>query len=669
MTKQQLTCSCGHSWTHSGSGPVPADLREICPRCSAPGTLIPTPPPGQETRISGAVVHGLAPNESIPGFEILGELNRGGMGVIYKARQLGLNRVVALKVISPERLGQAEIVRRFQREVQAAALLSHPNIVTVFHTDLEGPRPYLAMEYVAGIDLYRLVQHAGPLSVADAVAYIRQAAEGLQHAFEQGLVHRDIKPANLMVTPSPLDPAASRRRRPIRVKILDMGLARVDPSDPAQRPANLTRVGEFLGTPDYIAPEQSEDARKADTRSDLYSLGGTLYYLLTGDAPFAGSSLVQRYRRQVTEPPPSPAARRPDVPPALDALVRRLMAADPAQRYQTPAELADALESVLLEPGASAAPVTPSASPAAAPPSQPLLTTAHPGGVRALCVGTDGKLLLSGGQDETLRVWDAVRLRELRCIAGDVGPVEGLALAPGSKWAASSALRLFTKKSAVQLWDLTTGQERSRLRGHSDTVRCVAISPDGKRVAAGSADGSIRVWTLGKPVGPALVLKGHSEQVNSVAFLPGGDSLLSGSHDGTIRLWDLKNGAAKGQVNVQAGRVLAVAYGGASRRVGLAGDVLRVRQADGSFTSLVGHQGPILSVAFAGDGALVLSGGSDHKVRLWRAEDGKELRCFEGHTDKVHAVAFSPDGTAIFSGSADGTICRWSLSPGSDVGR
>src|SRR5262249_20828035 len=159
----------------------------------------------------------------------------------------------------------------------------------------------------------------------------------------------------------------------------------------------LTHVGEFLGTPDYIAPEQSEDARKADTRSDLYSLGATLYYLLTGEAPFGGLTLMQRYRRQVTEPPPSPAARRPEVPPELDAVVRVLLAADPAERFQTPAQLSEVLDAILLGPGASTAPVTPSASPAAAPPSQPLLTTAHPGGVRALCVGTDGKLLLSGG--------------------------------------------------------------------------------------------------------------------------------------------------------------------------------------------------------------------------------------------------------------------------------
>src|SRR5262249_984824 len=154
------------------------------------------------------------------GFEIIEELSRGGMGIIYKARQQGFNRLAVLKVISPDRLALPDMLRRFQREVQAAALLSHPNIVTVYATDLSGRWPYLAMEYVPGIDLFRLVKEGGPLSIADACSYILQAAQGLQHAHEQGLVHRDIKPANLMVTPSPLTATATAKRR---IKILDMG--------------------------------------------------------------------------------------------------------------------------------------------------------------------------------------------------------------------------------------------------------------------------------------------------------------------------------------------------------------------------------------------------------------------------------------------------------------
>src|SRR5262249_30301539 len=147
---------------------------------------------------------------------------------------------------------------------------SHPNIVTVYHTDLDGPLPYLAMEFVPGIDLWRLVKRGGRLPVSDACYYIREAAHGLQHAFEKGLVHRDIKPANLMVTPSPLEVPVTPSQPP-RVKILDLGLARVTATEEMEEgEATLTRAGEFLGTPDYIAPEQAEDPRQADIRSDLF---------------------------------------------------------------------------------------------------------------------------------------------------------------------------------------------------------------------------------------------------------------------------------------------------------------------------------------------------------------------------------------------------------------
>jgi serine/threonine protein kinase len=202
MPRKKLTCRCGHSWEQIVTGSVPADPSSICPICHAPTVEQASPFPDLP---AGSGSDTLKKGQVLAGFEILEEINRGGMGVIYKAKQHGLNRLVALKVIPPDRLNQPEAIRRFQREVQAAAHLSHPNIVTVFHTDLQGPRPFLAMEYVPGIDLWKLVKRGGPLSVHDASMYIREAAYGLQHAYEQKLVHRDIKPANLMVTPSPLD--------------------------------------------------------------------------------------------------------------------------------------------------------------------------------------------------------------------------------------------------------------------------------------------------------------------------------------------------------------------------------------------------------------------------------------------------------------------------------
>jgi serine/threonine-protein kinase len=264
---------------------------------------------------------------------VLDRLGEGGMGQVFRARHHHMQRIVALKLIRQDKSTKEEAVKRFYQEFQAAGQLHHPNIVLAFDAGPAGNTHYFAMEYVDGTDLAKLVSEAGPLPAGQACEYARQAATGLQHAHERGLVHRDIKPANLLVTNQSSGPGV--------VKLLDLGLARSPASGPGK--SDLTKTGQVMGTPDYLAPEQAIDARSADARSDLYSLGCTLFYLLCGRPPFTGGSLAQvLLQHQVAEIqlPPSDA---PGVPQGVWTVVRKLMAKRPEDRYQSAAEVIQAL--------------------------------------------------------------------------------------------------------------------------------------------------------------------------------------------------------------------------------------------------------------------------------------------------------------------------------------
>lgn len=268
-----------------------------------------------------------------PRYQILGLLGTGGMGAVYKAQHRIMERIVALKVISPELVANPRTVHRFHLEVKAAAKLSHRNIVTAFDAEQAGDTHFLVMEFVEGTTLGRMVEKKKQFPVPHACEYIRQAAQGLQHAFEQGMVHRDIKPQNLMLTPKG------------RIKILDFGLARF--VSETAKDSGLTALGAVMGTPDYMAPEQAQDAHKADIRSDIYSLGCTLHCLLRGRPPYPEGSSIQKILAHLEQEPPLLLNFRKDVPPELEQLIKRMMAKDPAKRYQTPKDVARALTPII----------------------------------------------------------------------------------------------------------------------------------------------------------------------------------------------------------------------------------------------------------------------------------------------------------------------------------
>ncbi len=286
-----------------------------------------TPPPlaPATAPAGGAIPAALADH---PRYRVLKTLGGGGMGTVYLAEHKMMKRPVALKALRPELTAQAGLAERFRREVEAAARVTHPNIVAAHDADQAGDCLFLVMEYVEGIDLARWLKEHGPLPVAEACDSVRQAALGLQYAHEQGMVHRDLKPHNLMRTASG------------QVKVLDFGLARM--VQLAQEGGTVS--GMVLGTPDYMAPEQANDAHSADIRADVYSLGCTLYQLLSGQVPFPGGGLLDKLRRHAQEQPESLARLRPDLPAGLVRVIDRMLAKNPAQRYQTPAEVVAALE-------------------------------------------------------------------------------------------------------------------------------------------------------------------------------------------------------------------------------------------------------------------------------------------------------------------------------------
>jgi serine/threonine protein kinase len=262
-------------------------------------------------------------------YKLLDHLGTGGMSSVYLAEHVLMHRRVAVKVLPKDRVEDSSYLARFHREARAAAALDHRNIVRVYDVDNEGTVHYMVMEYVEGRDLQVIVKRDGPLDYVRAADYIRQAAEGLEHAHRCGLIHRDVKPANLLVDQQNV------------VKVLDLGLARFT----GEECASLTVAYDenVLGTADYLPPEQAINSHAVDARADLYSLGCSLYYLLTGHPPFCEGTLPQRLMHHQKSPPPRIQLERPDAPDDLVAICCKMMAKKPADRYQSAGEVAGVL--------------------------------------------------------------------------------------------------------------------------------------------------------------------------------------------------------------------------------------------------------------------------------------------------------------------------------------
>jgi serine/threonine protein kinase len=267
-------------------------------------------------------------------YHLLDLVGEGGVCKVFKAIHTQYGDIVAVKVVHAELRSNINVMDQFRVEMEIIATIDHPKFVKALDYQRVGDIPFFVMEFIDGMDLMRLVERVGPLPMTQACQWIHQAALGFQHAFETGLVHRDVKPANLI--------AAYENEQ---LYILDIGLARLEWSyrDASATYTPATQGAALLGTPDYVAPEQALNPHEADIRADIYGLGCTLYHMLTGEPPFPGGSLARKLLAHQTTPPPSVRSKRPELPQELAAIVQKMMAKNPADRYKTPAAVAVAL--------------------------------------------------------------------------------------------------------------------------------------------------------------------------------------------------------------------------------------------------------------------------------------------------------------------------------------
>jgi serine/threonine protein kinase/WD40 repeat protein len=561
-------------------------------------------------------------------YEILAEIGRGGMGVVLKAFDEHLHRVVAVKVMAPEMAASATARLRFLREARAAAAVRHEDVIDIHAVEQE-PLPYLVMEFIDGKTLQQKIDRAGPLQLQEILRIGYQIACGLAAAHMQGLIHRDVKPANILL-----------ENGVERVKLTDFGLAR------AAADASVTQSGVFAGTPLYMSPEQARGER-VDHRSDLFSLGSVLYAMCAGRPPFRAATtlgVLERVREDAPRPLPEVNA---DIPAWLAALIARLHAKAAAERYQSAQDVAEVLAGRLAQlAGRGEAPAETERQAGQVPTGSRSVPSRSFTRGRLLLLSATG-LVLAAAVAATLFV--ALHFNssaERRVEKSDTGPLraqtspEGnpldrrrraeiaprlLALAGGGDPdQAPTELIAVLGDGGAGLGEGVAGKEAPPRQGHTGPVQAVAISPDGQTLASGGADHSVRLWHLGKwkegePLPPVQILQAHTDVIWSLAFSPDGKTLASGSFDTTIALWD-----------VASGRELR---------------------------TLTGHARSTCHLAFSPDAQTLAAGTEDGRVKHWDVATGKPQNPLRWHDNTwVRAVAYSPDGKWMASAGYDGTV-------------
>jgi serine/threonine protein kinase len=658
---------------------------------------------------SGAARAGLTPLSRAPaGYEILGELGRGGMGVVYRAKHVKLNRVVALKMILAAEHAGPEELERFRTEAEAIARLNHPNIVQIFDIgELDG-RPFFSLEYCSGGSLEGRLKN-GPLPPRQAAEIVETLAYAMQAAHDAGLIHRDLKPANVLLLADGTP------------KITDFGLAKK-----LEIEEGRTRTGAILGTPSYMAPEQAEGKKQVGPPADIYALGGILYRLLTAELPFHAATPLDTILKVLSAEVVPPRLINSKSPRDLETICLKCLRKQPGQRYASAADLAEdlrrfldgrpikarpmgtfekawrwartnptlagllaatvvgmlvtmfqqyALFSGVTQPKVNLAPLPrppdrPNLLPKEAQPEPPKLPrptwhltrtlTGPSGRLWAVAFDPSGSRVAAAGEDGSIHFWNMATGERERRLSGHDDTIHALAFSPDGRWLVSAGA-----DQVAKVWDAAVGRQDYTLQGHHQTVQAVAFDPTGRYLATGSRDRTTLLWDS-STWRPIVKLQGHERGVNALSFNPEGTLLATAGDDRTIRIWNIPGGTLLHTLKGHADRITDVTFVAGGKRLlsvgwdrkALEWDVAAGRPA-GDSAVMLGFGIRFNTLARPADRSLLAAGGWASQILI---TDEKGLRVFLSvGSEQTTRLAFSKDGKQLAAAGWDGAVRVWSF--------